>query len=80
MWETLESYARTQVQAVIQLLLEDEVTELLGRVKSERRVDDLVSSRNCTALRGDGTSCSDDQNGKAEPPHLLYYPRGMTRD
>ncbi|MGH8527742.1 MAG: IS256 family transposase, partial [Gammaproteobacteria bacterium] len=36
-WETLESYARAQVQAVIQVLLEDEVTQLLGRVKSERR-------------------------------------------
>lgn len=36
-WETLESYARGQVRTVIQMLLEDEITELLGRVKSERR-------------------------------------------
>lgn len=36
-WETLESYARTQVRSVIQTLLEDEITELLGRARSERR-------------------------------------------
>jgi transposase-like protein len=36
-WETLESYARTHVQSLIQILLEEEITELLGRVKSERR-------------------------------------------
>jgi transposase-like protein len=36
-WETLESYARAQVRSVIQVLLEDEITELLGRAKSERR-------------------------------------------
>ena len=37
-WETLESYARAQVRKVIQGLLEDEITEFLGRAKSERRV------------------------------------------
>ena len=37
-WETLESYARGCVQEWIQRLLEEEVTELLGRRKSERRV------------------------------------------
>lgn len=36
-WETLESYARGRIQEFMQLLLEDEVTELIGRVKSERR-------------------------------------------
>lgn len=47
MWETLESYAREQVQTVIQLLLEDEVAELLGRVKSQRRTpEDLRHYRN----------------------------------
>jgi transposase-like protein len=37
LWETLEAYARTHVQALIQRLLEEEITELLGRAKSERR-------------------------------------------
>lgn len=36
-WEELESYARTRVQAFIQRLLEEEIEELLGRRKSERR-------------------------------------------
>jgi transposase-like protein len=36
-WETLEAYARAQVRNVIQQLLEEEITEFLGRAKSERR-------------------------------------------
>src|SRR5688572_22561540 len=36
-WETLETHARAQVRDFIQLLLEDELTEFLGRAKSERR-------------------------------------------
>jgi len=38
-WETLESYVREQVQGLIQTVLEAEVTELLGRAKSERRAE-----------------------------------------
>ena len=47
-WETLEAFARAQVQEFIQQLLEDEVTELLGRPKSARRsaVDAPGGSRN----------------------------------
>ena len=47
-WDTLETFARGKVQEFIQQLLEDEVTELLGREKSERRatVDAPVGSRN----------------------------------
>ena len=47
-WETLETFARGQVQAFIQQLLEDEVTELLGRPKSVRRavVDAPPGARN----------------------------------
>lgn len=37
-WDTLEAFARTHVRDFIQQLLEDEVTELLGREKSARRV------------------------------------------
>jgi len=47
-WETLESFARTHVQTFIQQLLEDEVTEVLGRGKSVRRsaVDAPAGARN----------------------------------
>lgn len=47
-WETLETFARAQVQDFIQQLLEDEVTELLGRPKSARRavVDASTGARN----------------------------------
>lgn len=36
-WETLEAWARDRVQGFLQALLEEEVTSLLGRRKSERR-------------------------------------------
>ena len=47
-WDTLEAFARAQVQGFIQQLLEDEVDELLGRRKSERRaaLDAPRGSRN----------------------------------
>ncbi len=47
-WETLEDYIRESVQELIQGLLEQEVTELLGRGKSERRavVDAAPGYRN----------------------------------
>ena len=36
-WERLEDFVREHVQRFIQSLLEEEVTELLGRAKSTRR-------------------------------------------
>src|SRR2546427_7638429 len=36
-WERLGDFVREHVQQFIQALLEEEVTELLGRTKSERR-------------------------------------------
>ncbi|MGH9891826.1 MAG: transposase, partial [bacterium] len=36
-WATLEAFARQQIQGFVQRLLEEEVTELLGRGKSARR-------------------------------------------
>ena len=44
----MEAFARTHVQEFIQQLVEEEVTELLGRPKSARRsvVDALVGARN----------------------------------
>lgn len=36
-WDTLETFARTQVQGFIQQILEEEVEDLLGRRKCERR-------------------------------------------
>lgn len=37
LWETLETYARGEIQQFVQRLLEEEVDDLLGRKKSERR-------------------------------------------
>ncbi len=37
LWETLETYARGEIQQFVQRLLEEEVEALLGRRKSERR-------------------------------------------
>lgn len=37
LWETLEPYAREQIQVLVQRLLEEEVEDLLGRTKSARR-------------------------------------------
>jgi transposase-like protein len=47
-WEQLEAFAREHVQRFIQALLEEEVTELLGRTKSARRetVDATSGYRN----------------------------------
>ena len=47
-FENLDSWARVQVQGFLQRLLEDEVTELLGRVKYERReaIDGVQAYRN----------------------------------
>jgi putative transposase len=46
-WEHVEEWARQKVQEFIQSMLEEEVTELLGRAKSERRtVDSPVGYRN----------------------------------
>jgi len=48
MWESLEGLVREKAQEFIQQILEEEVTELLGRAKSERRpaVDGRVGYRN----------------------------------
>ncbi len=47
-WDNLEEWVRRKVQEFIQSLLEEEVTELLGRQKSERRqaVDSPPAYRN----------------------------------
>ncbi len=36
-WETLEAWVREEMRGLIQAALEEEITELPGRVKSERR-------------------------------------------
>ncbi len=36
-WDNLEEWARSLIQGALQDVLEEEVTELLGRLKSERR-------------------------------------------
>jgi transposase-like protein len=47
-WEGLEGWARSQIQVLLQRLLEEEVTDLLGRQKSERKgsVDPSPGYRN----------------------------------
>jgi len=47
-WEALEGFVRTKAQELIQEILEEEVTELLGRKKSERKaeVDGVEGYRN----------------------------------
>ena len=47
-WETLEDFARQGVQQLLQQVLEEEVNELLGRRRSERRapVDPQAGYRN----------------------------------
>ena len=47
-WDNLEEWVRSKVQEFVQSLLEEEVTELLGRRRSERRraVDSLPVYRN----------------------------------
>ena len=47
-WDNLEEWVRRKVQGFIQSVLEEEVTELIGREKSERRqvVDSLPVYRN----------------------------------
>jgi transposase-like protein len=47
-WDNLEEWVRMKVQEFIQSLLEEEVTELLGRQKSERRqaIDSPLAYRN----------------------------------
>lgn len=47
-WQKLEAMARERIQAFLQALLEEEVTELVGRAKSERRscVDSPAVYRN----------------------------------
>ena len=51
MWETLEGMVREKAQEFIQQIMEEEVTELLGREKSERRstVDSAEGYRAPTA-------------------------------
>ena len=45
-WDSLDAFVRARVQEMVQQLLEAEVTEYLGRVKSERREDGERGYRN----------------------------------
>jgi len=47
-WDNLEEWVRRKVQEFVQSVLEEEIAELLGRQKSERRkaVDDSPAYRN----------------------------------
>lgn len=56
-WESLEAMARERIQEFVQALLEEEVTALVGRAKSERR-----------PLVGDGATVY--RNGHGKPRRL----------
>ena len=45
-WRTLEAFIREQVQTCLQRVLEEEVDELLGRGRHERRSPDAAGYRN----------------------------------
>ena len=47
-WDTLEGWARSSIQLLLQQVLEEEVTQLLGRTRYQRRsgLDDNSGSRN----------------------------------
>ena len=66
MWETLEGMVREKAQEFIQQIMEEEVTELLGREKSERRsaVDSAEGYR----------------NGYGKPRRLIGAPTCSTAD
>src|SRR5260370_11387968 len=59
-WASLEELLRQQVKGVLQELLEEEVTEFLGRVKSQRR-DPAVTA---------GTAPAAYRNGHGQPRQL----------
>ncbi len=44
-WRTLEAFIREHVQTCLQRVLEEEVDELLGRGRHERRPADAVGCR-----------------------------------
>lgn len=64
-WETLEAFARDEIQRFIQRLLEEEVDELLGRKKSERRSEASEASE----ARASGY-CPGYRNGHAKSRKL----------
>ena len=49
-WERLEDFVREHVQGFIQTLLEEKVTELLGRTKSARREASIRPPGTATAM------------------------------
>jgi len=60
-WASLEARFRQQVQGVLQELLEEEVSEFLGRVKSQRRDPGAAAGTGPAAYR----------NGHGKPRQLL---------
>src|SRR2546428_13838463 len=77
-WASLEERFRQQVQSMLQELLEEEVTEFLGRVKSERR----------PAGATPGTAAAASRHGRGEPrpfsagpgPRTVHRPRVRGRE
>lgn len=51
-WTTLETFARGEIQRFVQRLLEEEIDELLGRKKSERRGEEEYPGYRCGYRNG----------------------------
>ena len=68
MWETLEGMVREKAQEFIQQIMEEEVTELLGREKLERRstVDAAEGSRNGYGKPRRGTIGTEDTTPRSQ--------------
>ena len=78
-WEQLEDWVRSQVQRLIQELLEEEVTAFLGRAKSALRSDSDNRYRLSERIRQSSEAYAEFGNDTAEAAASPRY-RGAVRE
>ena len=78
-WEQLEDWVRSQVQRLIQELLEEEVTEFLGRAKSALRSDSDSDTGLSERIRQSPEAYAEFGNDTAEAAASPRY-RGAVRE
>ena len=78
-WEQLEDWVRSQVQRLIQELLEEEVTAFLGRAKSALRSDSVQRYRLSERIRQSPEAYAEFGNDTAEAAASPRY-RGAVRE
>ena len=78
-WEQLEDWVRSQVQRLIQELLEEEVTAFLGRAKSALRSDSGLRYRLSERIRQSPEAYAEFGNDTAEAAASPRY-RGAVRE